>query len=202
MRFLLSWWVFFPLAALLAAASIVVSLGPMLLARDARPAVGARDGAAFVFAGDDLAHPAPAPHQVFHVARTATVRTEGLRVAVLPGRGEAQPEETGVQVLLAPETSLALGEGPFRVEVQTVPVPITMAPRLAIGLDRGGQMEWRTLPLPAVASTIVYEFPRGEDGAFVNAIGVRPAASLLDYNYGVELRAIRIMQTPAGAAAP
>lgn len=195
MRFLFRWWIFYPLAAIAAVALVVLSLGPALLATDPRPMVGSMDGAALVLEGEDLAHPEGAPETVHYVARNAAWQATGLRVAVLPDLGPVKATETGVRVILAPEAAVGLGSGPFRVEVSIAPVPVTTAPQLAVALDRG-EPEWQTQPVSVVQNVITYAFPAADAGLLISGIGIRPVAMLNDYNYGVEIRSIRIIPTP------
>lgn len=198
-RHLFHWWIFYPLAALVAVAVILVSLGPALLPTDPRPVGGRMVGTTLVIEGADLAHPAPSPETVFYVARNAAWAAQGLRVAVRPGQGPARDDEAGLQILLAPEASVGLGPGPFRVEVRIAPVPVTTAPRLAIALDRGGAVEWRTVPVTAVTDVVAFDFPQADAGMLLTGIGIRPVAALEDYNYGVEIRSIRIIPGRPGA---
>ncbi|MGE0047272.1 MAG: hypothetical protein AB7J28_12870 [Hyphomonadaceae bacterium] len=199
-RRLFHWWIFYPAAVLVAAAVILFSLGPALLPADPRPVAGRMDGRALVIEGADLAHPAASPETMFYVARNAAWAAEGLRVAVRPGLGAPQQDEAGTQVLLAPEAAVGLGPGPFRVEVHLAPVPVTTAPQLAIALDRGGAIEWRTVPVTAVTDVVRLDFPQDEAGMLLTGVGIRPVATLQDYNYGVEIRSIRIIPTGPGAA--
>lgn len=197
MRFLFRWWVFYPALVIAAGAIILASLGPAALRHETRPVVGAVEDGALVLAGDALGHAENAPETVFYVARSGW-RVVGLRVAVLPGRGPVTPAERGVRVLVAGDMAEALGRGPFRVDVEVVPVPVTTAPFLALGLDRGGTTEWATQPVSVVESTISYMFPAGGDA--LRAIALRPVATLEDYNYGVEIRSIRIVPVAAVGA--
>ncbi|NWG52686.1 MAG: hypothetical protein HXY28_03105 [Hydrogenophilaceae bacterium] len=199
MRFFFRWWVFYPALLIAAGAIILASLGPAVLRHEARPVAGAVEDGALVLAGDALSHAEASPETVFYVARNAGWRVTGLRVAVLPGNGPVKPEERGLRVLLAGDMAQALGSGPFRVDVEVAPVPVTTAPFLALGLDRGGTIEWLTQPVSVVESVISYTFAASASGA-LQAIALRPVATLEDYNYGVEIRSIRIVPI-AGAGA-
>ena len=183
-----------------AAAIVLASLGPAMLRHETRPVAGRMDDGALVLRGDDLGHAEAAPETVSYVARNAAWQVTGLRVAVLPKLGPVQPQETGLRILIDPEAALGLGEGPFRVDVEIAPVPVTTAPELALALDRGGEPEWRTQPISVVDNVISYEFPRADIGIVLHAVAIRPVATLEDYNYGVEIRSIRIIPSSSAAS--
>ncbi|MGE3142559.1 MAG: hypothetical protein AB7L65_04515 [Hyphomonadaceae bacterium] len=199
-RTLFRWHIFYPLAALTAAAVILISLGPALLPRDARPVSGQMVEGALWLAREDIAHPLGAPETVHFVVRDGAWEATGLRVAARMGVGALQPEETGAQILINPEAALALGEGPFRIEIRTAPVPVTTAPQVAIALERGGFREWATAETPLSDSTIAVDFPASDPGVLISSIGIRPIAALEDYHYGVEIRSIRIVPTRSPAS--
>lgn len=199
MRFLFRWWVFYPLAAIIAAAVVLASFGPALLSEHPEPVAGQFVDNALVLEGEDLGHPEPSDGTVHYVVRDTGWGVTGLRVAIEPGRGPVQPQEQGVRILLSPEAAVSLGPGPFRVEVEIAPVPVTTAPELAIAIDRG-EPEWRTQPISVVHNVITYEFPSTDQaGPLISGIGIRPVATLLDYAYGVEIRRIRIIPAPQSA---
>jgi hypothetical protein len=192
MQVLFRWYLFYPLAAIIAALIILVSLGPAILPTDPRPVSGRVTGAMLVLSGDDLAHPAPSPETVHHVERDAAWRTKALRVAVLPGHGPVKPQEAGVQILLSPQAIAGIGPGPFRIEILTKSVPVTTAQQLAIGLSRGSTIEWQTKPITVGDELIAYDFAQ-MPGEPISAIAIRPVTTLEDYNYGIEVRGIRII---------
>jgi hypothetical protein len=192
MQVLFRWYLFYPLAAIIAALIVLVSLGPAILPTDPRPVSGRVTGAMLVLSGDDLAHPAPSPETVHYVDRDAAWRTKALRVAVLPRHGPVKPQEAGVQILLSPQAIAGIGPGPFRIEVLIKSVPVTTAQQLAIGLGRGSTIEWQTKPITVGDELIAYDFAQ-TPGEPISAIAIRPVTALDDYNYGIEVRGIRIV---------
>jgi len=189
MNLLFRWYIFYPLATILAALVVLVSLGPVILPTDPRPVSGRVTGQMLVLEGDDLAHPASSPETVHFVDRDAAWRVTALRVAVLSGVGPVKPQEPGVQILLSPRAVGQLGHGPLRIEVMTKALPITIAQQLAIGLNRGGRIEWQTKPIAVGDELITYDF--AASGA-PSAIALRPVTTLEGYSYGIEIRSIRI----------
>jgi hypothetical protein len=200
MNVLFRWYLFYPLAAVAAALIILVSLGPAILPADPRPVAGRVKGNAVLLAGDDLAHPNPSPQTVHFVQRDAAWRATALRVAVRPRLGPAKPNEAGLQILLSQASAARLGRGPVRIEVMTASVPVTTATHLAIGLPHGSETEWQTKPVSVGDNMIAYDFAPRSSGALITAVGVRPVSIPDDYNYGVEIRGIRIIprSSPTG----
>lgn len=188
---LFRWWVFYPLVAALAAGLILGSMGPGLIVQDPRPVFGRIEDGALVLDGESLAYPQGSADTVHFIARNARWAPVGLRVAVLPDQGPAQGAAQGLRIVLAPERGAELGAGPLRVQVAMRPVPATTAPFLAVGVDRSGaQMQWASLPTTQLAGVLTFDFPAGDAAAA--AIAIRPEATRADYNYGVEIAAIRI----------
>ena len=187
---LFRWWAFYPLVALLAAGLILASMGPGLISTAERPVFGRIEGDALVLDGESLAHPRPSTDTVYFVARNARWSPIGLRVAVLPDQGPAQRADQGLRILLAPERGGELGAGPLRVQVAIRPVPATTAPILAVGLERGGAVSWAAQPTTQLESVLTFDFPAGSAAA--SGIALRPVSDRADYNYGVEVAAVRI----------
>ncbi|MBI1251482.1 MAG: hypothetical protein GC189_08425 [Alphaproteobacteria bacterium] len=183
------WWIFYPLAALAAALFIVASMGPGLIAAEPRPVFGRIEESALVLDGESLSHPRPSPDTVFHIARNARWAPVGLRVATLEGAGPIGAGQ-GLRIILAPERAAELAGRPLRVQVAIRSVPVTTAEALAVGVDRGAEVQWSTQPTTQLEGVLTYAFPAASGGPI--AIALRPETTLTGYHYGVEIAAIRI----------
>lgn len=182
-------------ALLLAAAAIVFSLMPQRWAHAAAPQAGQIERGALILEGDALGAPADSPEQVLHVVRTIWGRTEALRIAVRPNAPPPSPAETGVRVLLTPESAALISDTPVFIDVTIRPLPVTTSSGLAVSLQGIGPAEWisqEISPLGSVARFAVPAMPA------VSAIGLRPISENADYAYGVEI--VRIRVVPSGAA--
>jgi hypothetical protein len=195
------WYLFYPLAALVAAGVVLISFGPALIP-DSGPrwVQGTISQNALALEGEDLSAPRTAANMVYFVPRDANWRASGLRVAVRPGEGGVGAQERGVRILLAPQASEWLGTGPLRVQVTTSPLPLSAAAQLAFGLERGERTDWSAKPIAPIRDTLEFDFPGGQER--VRSFALRPVSDSDDANRGVEIRAIRVMRAPTSPAAP
>ncbi len=184
---------FYPLAILIAAAIIALSLRPQSWPREPAPQAGLVEDGAIVLAGDALGAPAPDPRQVFYVDRNPLGGAEALRIAVLPNEPAPGPADSGVQILLAPDAAARLDGRPVRVEVSVRPLEITTAQRLYVALDGAGPRAWTMALLSPQDATLSFDLPAQ---AAPIALGLRVESDLDDYNYGIEIARIRLV--PAG----
>jgi hypothetical protein len=187
--------VFYPLAALLAAAIIGVSLRPQSWPRPAEAQAGSVEGGAIVLEGEGLGAPAADPAQVIYVVRTVFGQAKSLRIAVLPNQGDPGPADKGVRILLAPATAAQFAGRAASLEISVRPLPVTTASRLAASVQGAGPTVWTVQPLSPQEQVLHYDLPAIDAP---DAIGLRIESDNNDYNYGVEIVKIRIV--PSGAA--
>src|ERR1700741_692648 len=107
---------FYPLAALMAAFVIAVSLKPQAWPREAAAVAADRDGEWLVFEGDGVDSPAVDAYQEMTVVRDFWGRARTLRIA-FRGQGAPTPQEDGAQILLETDDAAALSGRPLVVEV-------------------------------------------------------------------------------------
>ncbi len=185
--------IFYPLALLIAAAAIVVSLRPQSWPREPAPMAAAQDSGWLVYQGDGFNTPAAGSEEMT-VVRDWFGRPLRLRVAQKPEQAVAPPapEETGTQLLISPEVSAAISDRPVVIEVSYNPLPVNAANQLAISLrsSDNGPSPWVTQTAPPETATLRFTLPARSS---VNAIGIRPISNLGDMAYGLEITRIRIM---------
>jgi len=180
---------FYPLAILIAALVIVLSLQPQAWPREPAPVAGTQDGATLVLEGAAFDAPAAAPEQTMTVTRDFFGQARTLRIAVLPDRSTPAPEEQGVRILLSAPDAARLSSGRVQVDVSYVPLPVNAADGLAVSLQGGGAAQWVSQPAPAQPGTLRFELP-GQAGA--NAIGLRAISDGEQQAFGLEITRIRV----------
>jgi hypothetical protein len=181
--------IFYPLAILLAAAAIVVSLRPQAWPRDPAPVVAERDGDWLVYQGEGFNSPDQGREEMT-VVRDYWGRPLRLRVAQTLAQPPPLPEDEGARILLSPEDAALLNGKPVTVEISYNPLPVNSANQLALSL-RGSadRAPWITQEAPPETATLRFNLPAQNQ---VNAIAIRPISGLQDMAYGLEITRIRI----------
>lgn len=181
--------IFYPLAILIAAAAIVISLRPQSWPREPAPIAAVEDGEWLVYQGEGFNTP-DAGNEEMTVVRDYFGRPLRLRVAQTMAQPLPQPEDEGARILLTPEDAARLNGKPVIVEVSYNPLPINAANQLAVSLrGAGGSAPWITQDAPPETATLRFTLPAQSQ---VNAIAIRPIANLNDMAYGLEITRIRV----------
>lgn len=182
--------IFYPLAALLAALVIAISLRPQSLPRQPGPAAAAQIQGALVYQKDGFNSPEASPNQNMTVVRNFWGAPQSLRIAVHPRQTAPAPEEHGVQILMRPTDAAAISNRPVTVEVSYLPLPVNAAAGLAVSLQGQGAATWVSRPTPPQAGTLRYELPAQST---VNAIGLRVISTGDNEAFGLEITRIRVL---------
>jgi hypothetical protein len=185
--------IFYPLAILIAAAAIVLSLRPQSWPREPAPMAAVLDGEWLVYQGEGFNAPAQGSEEMT-VVRDWFGRPLRLRIAQPLEQAVAPPapQDEGALLLISPEVSAAISDRPVTIEVSYNPLPVNAANQLAISLrsSDGGPSPWVTQTAPPETATLRFALPAR---TAVNAIGIRPISNLGDMAYGLEITRIRIM---------
>lgn len=182
--------VFYPLAALIAALVIAISMQPLAWPRDAAPVTAARADAAWVLEGEALGSPAADARQNVTAHRGFWGRTRSLSVAQLPNQPPPGPQDLGVRILLAPDAAAALAGRRVIAEVSYVPLPINPASALALSLQAGETATWVSQPIEPRAGVARFEL---NAPAATHALGLRALSDGTDQAYGVEITRIVLL---------
>jgi hypothetical protein len=180
--------IFYPLAAVLAALVVALSLQPQAWPREAAP-VASMESDGLVLWGDALGTPASDPSQHFNVVRDFFGRTQALRIAQIPDQAPPQPDYNGVRILLSPGTAEALEGRGATVEVSYRPLPVNAAASLAVSLRGAAPSAWVEQTAPPQAATLRFEVPATVG---VSALGLRALSPQNDQAYGIEITQVRI----------
>jgi len=181
--------IFYPLALVLAAFFIVVSLQPQAWPRAPAAVQAERDGEWLVIRGAGFNSPEGAAGQEMTVVRDFWGQPQTLRVAERGGQSPPAASDNGVRVLLSPEDAAALAGKPLTVEVSYNPLSVNSATRLAVSLRGDEPSAWVSQPAAPQPATLRFRLPAQSS---VNAIGVRALSDLDDQAYGLEITRIRI----------
>lgn len=188
--------VFYPLAILLAALVIAISIEPQSWPRQAAPARGQSAGSALVLERDAFNAPAADPNQHIAIVRDYWGRPQSLRIAVVPGAPAPGPQDEGVRLLLSPEAAAMIAGRPVAIDVSYSPLPVNAASGLAVAIEGGGPVSWATLPAPPQSGVLRFALP-AQAGA--TAIGLRAISSGENEAFGLEIT--RILITPHNGGA-
>ncbi|MEZ5996906.1 MAG: hypothetical protein R3C25_14260 [Hyphomonadaceae bacterium] len=180
---------FYPLAALLAALVIGLSLKPQAWPRPPAPVAALHEGGWLVFEGARFNSPAPGPDQRMTVPRDFWGRALALRIAENPNQAPPTPGEDGVRLLLTPEDGAALSGRRLTIEVSYNPSPVNAASGLALSARGAGPSPWVGQPAPPQPATLRFDLPAQSS---VNAIGLRALSDNDDQAYGLEITRVRI----------
>ncbi len=193
--------VFYPLAGLLAALVIALSIQPQAWPRPAAPVAGEVDGRFLVLRRAAFDTPRPAPGQYVTVTRNLWGQAQTLRIAQMPSQTPPTPAEAGVQIVLEEAQAAHIRSGAVTVEVSYRPLPVNPASGLAISLQGGGPTTWVSQSAPPQAATLRFNLP-AQPGA--TAIGLRALSEGEDQAYGLEITRIRVSPraTPPPQPAP
>jgi hypothetical protein len=182
--------VFYPLALLIGAFVIVVSLQPQAWPREPAPVAATRVGEWLVFQGEAFNSPSvDAQQQEMTVPRDFFGRARALNIAQKPSAPLPTPEDQGARILLSPEDAAALAGRPVTIEVSYNPLPINAATGLAVSLRGEGPSAWVSQPAPPQSATLRFQLPAQSS---VSAIGLRALSDGTDQAYGLEITRIRL----------
>lgn len=190
--------IFYPLAIIIAAGVILISLRPQNWPREPAPAVAAIEENALVFAGPAFDAPARTDNHALTVTRNFWGHAQSLKIGVEIEQGAPRPDETGVRLLLTPEGAARLNNQRATIEVSYNALPINTAQGLAVSLQGAGPTIWTSLPIQPQPATIRFELPAQ---AAPNAIGLRALTPNDDQNYGLEITRIRVIPHTQSTAA-
>jgi hypothetical protein len=182
--------IFYPLALLIAAAAILISLEPQARPRDPAPIEVERTEGALVLRGDAFNAPSPSDDQHVTVVRDWLGRPQSLRIAVLPNLAPPTTAETGVQILLSPPDAAELAGRPVTVEVSYNPSPVNAANALGVSLRGAADAPWVVHEIRPQPATVRFELPAQTE---VNAIGLRAVHGEADAAFGLEITRIRLI---------
>ncbi len=192
--------IFYPLAGLLAAFVILLSVQPQAWPREPAPVAGSLAQGALLLEGAAFNSPDPGSGQHLRVSRDFWGRPLSLRIAQIPEAPAPYGGEHGARVLLKPESARALQAGAVLVEIDYNPLPYNAATGLAVSLRGTGASEWVSQPAPPQTGTLSFDLP-ANPGA--DALGLRALSSGTDQAYGLEITRIRISpRAPAPTAPP
>jgi hypothetical protein len=188
------WAWFYPLAILIAAGMILLSLGPAPFASRGAPVAAATTPQGLTIGPASLAQTVPDVWHTAHIVRGPAGAPIGFRLAVKPG---APAEIEGARLALAPSTGQALSDRPVRLQIRFKRIAETGAAGLAARLVGGSGSAWVSVPLPA-------ESPTGGDvveldlppAAAVTALELRTISQRTDFASGVEL--LQVVLSPQG----
>jgi hypothetical protein len=181
--------IFYPMVLALAVLVIGLSLKPQLMPRPAGAVAGTLDGPAVLLDGDAFNSPVDPPQQYVTVVRNFWGQPQSLRIAVLPGMGDPDAQERGVEIRLAPETARMLANRPLIVEIAYQPLPVTAAPALGVAALGPGPVRWVSRPVPPLSGITRFDLPRTPD---LQGIGLRAIHNDSQLAYGVEILSIHI----------
>ncbi len=191
--------IFYPLVALLAVLVIGVSIRPQAWPRSPAPVAGKVENGVLVLERDAFNSPEKSPEQNLTVARDLVGNAQTLHVAVLPGNPPPTPAETGVRILLTPESAALLDGKAVTVDVTYRPQPVNTVQQFAVALLGIGPADWVTATVQPQAGVLRYNLP---EGIGVNAIGLRAVSTASDQAYGLEIVRIAAYPTPARPTPP
>ncbi|MGE0742071.1 MAG: hypothetical protein AB7O98_12075 [Hyphomonadaceae bacterium] len=181
--------VFYPLAALLAAAFILISLKPQAWPREPAPVAGQVVDGSIVFEGMGFNTPDDSPEQDMTVERDFWGNPLALHIAQLPNQPLPTPAEQGVRILMTPEQLAMIEDKPLTIEVSYEPLQVNPSSALAVSIQSIGPATWITQTTPAEPSTVRFEMPAQ---FAVTGIGLRAIAGGADQAYGIKITRIRI----------
>ena len=182
--------IFYPLAILLAALVIAISLKPQAWPREPAPVAAQITGDVLVFAGGGFNSPSDGPEQNVTVTRDVWGHARTLRIAVLQNQPPPTPAERGVCILLTPQDAARVTDRPVTIEVSYNALPVNAASGLAVSLQGAGPAEWVSQTIRPQPATVRFEVSAQ---LAVNAIGLRALNEGGDAAFGLEITRIRII---------
>lgn len=205
---------FYPSVAILAAATIVLSLNTAMAPHVAAPQAGATqmDGA-LLFGPAALAHVDVSPAQEFYLQRDDAGDAKSIQIATKPDRAGPTLEDQGVRLLLAPEAGAALAGKPLRIALRVRPLLYTTAPKVAVRLQTAAPTEWTALPFPhtvieragddpaTTSAWLRFDLPAVSGAPQAIAIWPyddepRDPEARFQFNTGIEIIEIRVSEAP------
>jgi hypothetical protein len=185
--------VFYPLAIVLAALAITVSLRPQAWPREPAPVAAEIVDNALVYEAEAFNAPSPSPEQNMTVVRDFWGNAQALRVAQLPRQPPPTPAEQGVRLLMTPEDAARLEDKHVTIEVTYNALPVNAAYGLWVSVQGIGPANWSLAPTPPDANVVTFTLP---PQVAVNAIGLRPWQEGQDEAFGIEITRIRVIPAP------
>lgn len=188
--------IFYPLILALALGVILFSLKPQMMPRAPAPVAGQiAEGGVLVLEGEAFNSPTDPPEQYVTVVRDFWGRPQGLRLAALPGLQRPTPEETGVEISLAPDSARLISGRRLNVEVTYRPLPVNAAPMLAVSLQGAEPAHWVLRPIPPLSGVARFNLPPSQN---VESLGLRAISNDTSMAFGVEITSIRVAPRQAG----
>jgi hypothetical protein len=181
---------FYPLAALLAAAVVAFSLKPQSWPREPAPVAAQVVDGALIFEGQAFDSLAIGPEQEMSVVRDFFGRASALRIAQKPGQPPPTPAEQGARLLLTTEQAALLEDKPVTVEVTYGPLPVNAATAMAVSLQGIAPADWVSQPAPPQPGVLRFELPAQ---FAVNAIGLRALSDDDGQAFGFEITRVRVI---------
>ncbi|MBS0383825.1 MAG: hypothetical protein JSS00_00585 [Proteobacteria bacterium] len=187
--------VFYPLAAIVAATVIAISIRPQSWPHAPAAVAGQQIGGALVLAQSSFDAPAGDADQNLYVTRNFLGQAQTLRIAALPSTPAPGANDRGVQILLSSAAATALANQPATISVNYNPLPINAATGLAVSLQGAGPAVWVTQAAPPQQGMLRFEVPAQ---AGVSAVGLRAISNNGDQHeaYGLEITRISITPHP------
>jgi hypothetical protein len=187
--------VFYPLAALLAALVIALSVRPQSWPRAPALVAGQTAGTALVLTQASFDAPTSDPDQNVYVTRNFLGQAQTLRLAVQPNKNAPSAADHGIQILLAPAAAAGLVGRPATIVVTYNPLAVNAATGLAVSLQGAGPAVWMTQNAPPQHGALRFEVPAQTS---VNAVGLRAISTNANQReaYGLEITRISITPHP------
>lgn len=187
--------VFYPLAAVLAALVIAISIRPQSWPRSPAPVGGQTAGAALVLTQASFDAPTSDPAQNLYVTRNFLGQAQTLRIAIHQNMGAPGPGDHGIQILLGPNAAASLVGRPATVLVTYNPLAVNAATGLAVSFQGAGPTVWVAQDAPPQHGTLRFEVP-AQTG--VTGVGLRAISSNANQReaYGLEITRISITPHP------
>ncbi|MBI3437457.1 MAG: hypothetical protein HY054_02170 [Proteobacteria bacterium] len=185
--------VFYPLAAIIAAAAIALSVRPQAWPRTPAPVTAQLVGGGLILTQQSFDAPAPDPNQNLYIPRNFFGQAQSLRIAVQPNAPAPGANDSGVRILLSPDSAAALAGRAATVVVNYNPLPVNAATGLAISLEGDGSNTWVAQPAPPQHGALRFEVPAQSN---VAALGLRAISSNADQREAYGLEITRISITP------
>jgi hypothetical protein len=184
---------FYPIAAVLAAGLIAISLGASWLS----PAVAAQAGkiadGALVFDGAALAKSEGGIGLDTFIVRNNLSQPIGLRIGAAGAAAAPTPDDKGVRLILAPTAVDSLGPGPIVLELKTKPLPFNGAPTLFVSAqtEPAAPVQWLSAPVPTGDEPIKLQLTL-QPNAKLASIGLQPANPAGAESFSVEVVELRL----------
>jgi hypothetical protein len=173
--------IFYPLAALVAAGLILISLGPQPWAPRAPASQSGAPGqdGAVVFGPSALAGIDAGAHHIVFSPRNASGAASTLHIAVKKGAPlTPTPTERGARLMLNSETANRFGGQPVRVDVLIRPAPIASAPEIAVSWQGSEPVTiWSQAETGTEEKTLSFTLPAATAPQAIGLYVINPSAN-------------------------